>query len=123
MTDDGYLIYKSRTKEMIIRGGINIYPAEIERVLRNHPVILDCCVYGLPDERLGEEIGVWVKLRPGSEKITDNEIKDWAKERIAPFKIPKHVKFVEAFPVSATGKIQKFKITSQMIEELKLKKK
>ena len=124
MNQEGYLIYKSRIKEMIIRGGVNIYPAEIERLLRTHPNVLDCYVFGIPDERLGEELAAWIKLKPDCEKTTrEDEIKNFADQHIAAFKVPKFIRFVNSFPISATGKIQKFKMTQQMIDEFNLKKK
>ena len=119
MLENGYIVYKSRAKEMIIRGGVNIYPAEIERSLKNHPSILDCAVFGVPDARLGEEIAVWVKLKPGCESTSQEEILKFAGEHIAVFKVPKYVRFVTAFPISATGKIQKFKMSQTMAQELK----
>lgn len=118
MTDDGYFVFKSRIKEIIIRGGINIYPAEIERFLRTHPSVLDCSVFGLPDVRLGEVVTAWIKLKPGHETTSEDEIRQFAAQHIASFKIPSYFRFVDAFPVSATGKVQKFKMTQQMIAEL-----
>lgn len=122
MTDDGYLVYKTRAKEMVIRGGVNIYPAEIERFLRTHPSVLDCSVFGVPDERLGEELAVWIKLKPGCEATDETEIKKFANQHIAAFKIPRYIRFVDAFPISATGKIQKFKMSQKLGSELELKK-
>lgn len=119
MTDDGYLVYKSRIKEMINRGGINVYPAEIERLLRSHPSILDCCVFSMPDERLGEEIAAWVKLKPGCEAVSVKDVREFASQHIAAFKIPKYVRCVDGFPTSATGKVQKFKMTQLMSEFIK----
>jgi fatty-acyl-CoA synthase len=119
MTDDGYIVYKTRDKEMIIRGGINVYPAEIERTLRTHPSVFDCYVFSVPDERLGEEIAAWVKVKPGYERTSEKEIIEFAREHIAVFKIPKYVRFVDSFPISATGKVQKFKMTQKMIEEFR----
>ena len=119
MTDDGYIVYKTRAKEMIIRGGANVYPAEIERLFRTHKNILDCYVFGVPDERLGEEIAIGIKLKPGCESTTEKEIIDFANQHIASFKVPKYVRFVTAFPISATGKVQKFKMTQQMVEYFK----
>ena len=104
----------------MIRGGINIYPAEIESFLRTHPNILDCYVIGIPDERYGEELCVWIKMRPGHEKecLNTEDVKEFCKGNIAYFKVPKYVKIVEAFPISATAKIQKFKMVDQMKKEL-----
>ena len=120
MSQDGYLVYKSRVKEMVIRGGVNIYPAEIERLLRSHPSVLDCSVFGVPDPRLGEELAVWIKLKPGCEhKTSESDIKNFANQHIASFKVPKYIQFVNSFPISATGKIQKFKMTQRMVDDIK----
>lgn len=99
---------------------MNIYPPEIEKYLRTHPSIQDCYVFGVPDERLGEELCVWIKLNPNGEPITPEDVKEFCKGNIAHFKVPKHYKFVEAFPVSATAKVQKFKMLEQMQKELNL---
>lgn len=115
----GYIYFKSRAKEVIIRGGVNIYPAEVERFLRTHPDILDCYVVGVPDERVGEEVCVWIKLKPDT-NVSIEQIKEFCKGNIAHFKIPKFVKFVDSFPINATGKVQKFKMTEQMKKELNL---
>lgn len=120
MDEHKYTFYKSRIKELIIRGGTNIYPAEIEIFLRTHENVLDCYVVGLPDERLGEEICAWIKLKPNT-NVSIEDIKDFCKSQIAFYKIPKYIKFVDSFPISATGKCQKFKIQEQMCLELGLK--
>ena len=104
----------------MIRGGINIYPAEVETFLRTHPKILDCYVIGIPDERFGEELCVWIKLSVGETDMSREEVKEFCKGNIAHFKVPKYVKIVEAFPVSATAKVQKFKMIDQMKKELGL---
>ena len=106
---------------MVIRGGVNIYPPEVEKFLRTHPGILDCYVVGLPDERVGEELAVWIKRDPQAEKeITEEDMREFCKGNIAFFKVPRYVKFVDEFPVSATAKVQKFKIIDQMKKELNL---
>lgn len=121
MDEDGFLYFKSRQKEMVIRGGVNIYPPEVEKFLRTHPGILDCYVVGLPDERVGEELAVWIKRDPQAEKkITEEDMREFCKGNIAFFKVPRYVKFVDEFPVSATAKVQKFKIIDQMKKELNL---
>lgn len=119
MDEHGYLYFKSRAKEIVIRGGVNIYPAEVERFFRTHPNVLDCYVIGVPDKRFGEELCVWVKLKPGCE-LTEASLKEFCKDKIAYFKIPKYIKFVDSFPINATGKVQKFKMVEQMKQELKL---
>ncbi|CAF0973055.1 unnamed protein product [Brachionus calyciflorus] len=119
MDEHGYLYFKSRAKEIVIRGGVNIYPAEVERFLRTNEKVLECFVVGVPDERFGEELCAWVKLKSNNE-MNEKELKDFCKDKIAYFKIPKYVKFVDSFPINATGKVQKFKMVEQMKNELKL---
>jgi fatty-acyl-CoA synthase len=120
MDEQGYIYFKSRAKEIVIRGGVNIYPAEIEAFLRTNPRILDCYVVGVPDERFGEELCVWIKMRPGEKEMTKEEVKQFCQGNIAYFKVPKYVKIVDAFPISATAKVQKFKMIDQMKKELGL---
>jgi len=104
---------------MVIRGGENVYPREIEEYLYRHPKVEDVAVVGVPDPKFGEEICAWVKLKPG-ESATDDEIKDFCKGQIAHYKVPRYVRFVGEFPMTVTGKVQKFQIRDAMIEELKL---
>lgn len=120
MDEDGYVYFKSRAKELVIRGGVNIYPSEIEKYLRTHPDVVDCYVVGVPDERLGEELCVWIKMKPDAKGLDHEAVREFCKGQIAHFKIPKYVKIVDAFPVSATAKIQKFKMIDQMKIELNL---
>ena len=120
MDDDGYFYFKSRMKELVIRGGVNIYPSEIEKFLRTHPSISDCYVIGVPDERFGEELCVWIKLKPNVTALNDADIRQFCQGNIAYFKIPKYIKFVNEFPVSATAKVQKFKMIEIMKQELNL---
>jgi fatty-acyl-CoA synthase len=98
-----------RAKEMIIRGGENIYPREVEEFLFTHPKIAEVAVLGLPDARLGEIVLAWIRLADG-ETATDVEIRDFCKDRIAHFKIPQIIRFVDSFPATASGKVQKFRI-------------
>ena len=119
MDDEGYVNIVGRIKDMIIRGGENVYPREIEEFLYTHPQIQDVQVVGLPDEKYGEEIMAWVKLKPGA-TTTSEEVRDFCRGRIAHYKIPRYVKFVEAFPMTVTGKIQKFIMRNQSIQELGL---
>jgi fatty-acyl-CoA synthase len=119
MDDEGYLNIVGRIKDMIIRGGENIYPREIEEFLYSHPKISDVQVIGVPDLRYGEEIIAWVRLKPG-ESASEEEIRAFCKGQIAHFKIPRYVKFVEDFPMTVTGKIQKFLMRKQSIDELDL---
>ena len=119
MREDGNFRITGRLKEMIIRGGENIYPREIEEFLHEHPKVADVYVVGLPDERLGECVLAWVRLRPG-ETATEKEIREYCRGRIAHFKIPKFVRFVDEFPMTVTGKVQKFVIREKEIEMRKL---
>ena len=129
MDEEGYMFFKARSKELVIRGGVNIYPMEIETFLRTHPQILDVSVVGVPDERFDEELCAWVKLKPAealadvqAPKLTEASLKEFCKDKIAYFKVPKYVKFVNEFPMNNTGKVQKFKMQAQMIKELGLDK-
>ena len=117
--DEGYGNITGRIKDMVIRGGENIYPREIEEFLYRHPKVSDVTVVGVPDERYGEELCAWIILKPG-QSATAEDIKMFCYNQIARFKVPRHVKFVDAFPMTVTGKIQKFKIRDAMIAELKL---
>ncbi len=119
MDDEGYVNIVGRIKDMIIRGGENIYPREIEEFLYTHPKVSDVQVIGVPDERYGEEIVAWIKLKPG-ETADAEEIRAFCRGQIAHFKIPRYVKFVDSFPMTVTGKIQKFRMREQSIEELHL---
>jgi fatty-acyl-CoA synthase len=117
MDADGYCNIVGRIKDMVIRGGENVYPREIEEFLYRHPKIQDVQVFGVPDERYGEELCAWVKLRPG-ETLTAEEIRDYCRDQIAHYKVPRHIRFVDEFPMTVTGKIQKFIMREQMTAEL-----
>ncbi len=119
LDEDGYVNIVGRIKDMIIRGGENIYPREVEEFLYSHPDIADVQVIGVPSERYGEEVMAWVKLREGGSASAD-ELAAWCKGKIATYKIPRHWKFVDAFPMTVTGKVQKFKMREVAIEELGL---
>ncbi|TMC81555.1 MAG: AMP-binding protein [Chloroflexi bacterium] len=121
MDEDGYVNIVGRIKDMIIRGGENIYPREVEEFLYSHPDVADVQVIGVPSERYGEEVMAWVKLREGGAASGD-DLAAWCKGKIASFKIPRHWKFVDAFPMTVTGKVQKFKMREVAIEELGLGK-
>ena len=114
MRPDGAFHIAGRIKEMIIRGGENIYPREIEEFLHAHPKIADVYIVGLPDERMGETVLAWVKLKQG-ENAGEDEIRDFCRGRIAHFKVPQYIRFVDSFPMTVTGKIQKFRIREQEI--------
>ncbi|MFC3226226.1 AMP-binding protein [Marinibaculum pumilum] len=117
---EGYCNIVGRVKDMIIRGGENVYPREVEEFLYRHPKIADVQCFGVPDERFGEELCAWVVLKPG-ETADQEEIRDFCRGQIAHYKIPRYVKFVEAFPMTVTGKAQKFVMREQMTGELGLK--
>jgi len=119
MDEEGYLNIVGRIKDMIIRGGENVYPREIEEFLYTHPKISDVQIIGVPDPKYGEEIMAWVQLKAG-ESATTEEIREFCQGKIAHYKIPRYVKFVESFPMTVTGKIQKFVMRQQSIEELGL---
>ena len=118
MDSDGYLRITGRLKEMIIRGGENIYPAEIEEFLFTHPKIAQVAVFGVPDEFYGEVVMAWVQLHAG-ETATEEEIRHFCKSRIAHFKVPAHVWFVEEFPMTVTGKLQKFRMREIALDRMK----
>jgi fatty-acyl-CoA synthase len=121
MDEDGYVNIVGRIKDMIIRGGENVYPREVEEFLYTHPDIADVQVIGVPSEKYGEEVMAWVKLREGASPGGE-ELAAWCKGKIATYKIPRHWKFVDGFPMTVTGKIQKFKMRETAIEELGLEK-
>ncbi len=116
---DGYFKITGRSKDMIIRGGENVYPREIEEFLYTNPKVADVQVIGVPDPRFGEEIMAWVLLRAGHE-ATEEEIRDFCRGRIAHYKVPRYVKFVSEFPMTVTGKIQKYVMRDISIKELEL---
>ena len=118
MDENGYVKITGRRKEMIIRGGENIYPREIEDFIFTHPKVAEVAVFGIPDDFYGEQVVAWIELHM-SETATEDEIREFCKNNIAHFKIPKHIRFVEEFPMTVTGKLQKFKMREEMIKLLK----
>ena len=120
MDDAGYVNIVGRLKDMVIRGGENVYPREIEEFLYSHPKVQDVQVIGVPDQKYGEEICAWIKLREG-QTATPEEIREFCKGQIAHYKIPRYVEFVSDFPMTITGKIQKFVMREQTIGKLGLK--
>ncbi|SSB94729.1 fatty-acyl-CoA synthase [Pseudomonas sp. 43mfcvi1.1] len=120
MDEQGYVRIVGRNKDMIIRGGENVYPRELEEFFFTHPAVADVQVIGIPCSRYGEEIVAWIKFHPGH-SASEQELQAWCKERIAHFKTPRHFKFVEEFPMTVTGKIQKFRMREISIEELRKK--
>jgi fatty-acyl-CoA synthase len=120
MDDAGYVNIVGRSKDMIIRGGENVYPREIEEFLYTHADVSDVAVIGVPDDKYGEEIMAWVQLREGAGSSED-DLREFCKGKIAHYKVPRYVKFVDEFPMTITGKVQKFKMRETAIEELGLK--
>jgi fatty-acyl-CoA synthase len=119
LDSEGYCNIVGRIKDMVIRGGENIYPREIEEFLYRHPKIQDVQVIGVPDRKYGEELCAWVKLKAGVEASAD-EIRDFCEGQIAHYKIPRYVKFVDSFPMTVTGKIQKYLMREEMVRELRI---
>jgi fatty-acyl-CoA synthase len=120
LDEQGYCRIIGRSKDIVIRGGENISPREIEEFLYRHPSVRDVQVVGVPDDRFGEELCAWIVLQPGAEVGAD-DIRAFCRGQIAHFKIPRYIKFVDSFPTTATGKVQKFVIKAAMTEELGLR--
>ncbi len=119
MDQDGFVKITGRIKDMIIRGGENIYPREIEEFLYTHPEIQEVQVFGVLDDKYGEQVAAWIQLKEGS-NLTDNEIREFCSGQITHFKIPKYIKMVHEFPMTVTGKMQKFVMRDAFAEELGL---
>ena len=115
MDENGYVKITGRAKDMIIRGGENIYPREIEEFLYTHPDVSDAQVYGVPDEKYGEQVAAAVKKRPESD-LSEEDVKEYCREKIARYKVPRYVEFVEEYPMTASGKIQKYKLREAAVE-------
>jgi fatty-acyl-CoA synthase len=120
-TADGYYRITGRIKDMIIRGGENIYPREIEEYLHTHPAILDVQVVGLPDQQFGEEICAWVRLKPGA-TLTEDALKTYCRGQIAHFKVPRYIVFVDEYPQTVTGKVQKYRLRELGVDRFGLQK-
>jgi fatty-acyl-CoA synthase len=118
---NGYYRITGRIKDMVIRGGENIYPREIEEFLYTHPAVQDVSVVGVPDPKYIEELAAWIRLKPG-QAASEAEIRQFCGGNLAHYKVPKYIRFVSEFPQTVTGKIQKFKIREAMIAELGLDK-
>ncbi|WP_017574507.1 AMP-binding protein [Nocardiopsis kunsanensis] len=116
MDEDGYLAITGRIKDMVIRGGENIYPREVEEVLHTHPDILDAQVIGVPDDKYGEELMAWVRMREGAEAITLEALRDFCRTRVAHYKVPRYVHVVEEFPMTVTGKVRKVEMRERAVE-------
>jgi fatty-acyl-CoA synthase len=117
MDEAGYVRIVGRSKDMIIRGGENVYPREIEEFLYTYPGVADVQVVGIPDERYGEDIVAFVRPETGTQ-LDEDALREHCRERIAHYKVPRHVRFVAEFPMTVTGKVQKFKLRQQAIAEL-----
>ncbi len=120
MDDDGYLNITGRIKDMVIRGGENIYPREIEEFLYSHPDILDAQVIGVPDLRYGEELMAWIRMRPGATELTADTLREFCSGRLAHYKIPRYVRVVDEFPMTVTGKVRKVEMRERAVELLGL---
>jgi fatty-acyl-CoA synthase len=119
LDDEGFCNIVGRIKDMVIRGGENIYPREIEEFLYRHPKVLDVQVVGVPDKKYGEELCAWIIVREG-ERLTEDEVRAFCNGQIAHYKIPRYISFVDSFPMTVTGKIQKFQIREKMKQTLGL---
>jgi fatty-acyl-CoA synthase len=117
--NQGYCNIVGRVKDMVIRGGENLYPREIEEFLFRHPKVQSVQVFGVPDARYGEELCAWVTPKPGV-TLTELEIKDFCRDQIAQYKVPRYIRFVDEMPMTITGKVQKFVMRERMIAELGL---
>jgi fatty-acyl-CoA synthase len=120
MDDDGYVRITGRIKDMVIRGGENIYPREIEEFLYTHPDIEDVQVIGVPDEKYGEELCAWVRMRPDAEPLDADAVRAFATGKLAHYKIPRYVMVVEEFPMTVTGKVRKVEMREVSTRELGL---
>jgi fatty-acyl-CoA synthase len=120
MDEAGYLNIVGRIKDMVIRGGENIYPREVEEFLYTHPDIVDAQVIGVPDARYGEELMVWVKLRPGAPRLTAEAVREFCTGKLAHYKIPRYVHVVDEFPMTVTGKIRKVEMRERAVDLLSL---
>src|SRR5579872_5717872 len=120
MDADGYCNIVGRIKDMVIRGGENVFPREVEEFLYRHPKIQDVQVFGVPDQRYGEELCAWIKLRTG-ETLTADEVREFCRDQIAHYKVPRFIRFVDEFPMTVTGKMQKFIMRERMVAELGVK--
>ena len=120
MDEAGYVNIVGRIKDMIIRGGENVYPREVEEFLYTHPDILDAQVVGVPDEKYGEELVAWVRLKPGVPDLTADALRSFCSGRLAHYKIPRYVRVVDEFPMTVTGKVRKVEMRAESVKQLDL---
>ena len=120
MREDGYCNIVGRIKDMVIRGGENVYPREVEEFLYTHPDIVDAQVIGVPDEKYGEELMAWVRLRDGAEPVTAETLREFCTGKLAHYKIPRYIKIVDGFPMTVTGKVRKVEMREVSVQELGL---
>jgi fatty-acyl-CoA synthase len=121
MRDDGYVNIVGRLKDMIIRGGENVYPREVEEFLYTHPKVADVQVIGVPDVKYGEELCAWIRIREG-DTATVEEIRDFCRGQISTYKIPRYIRFTNEFPMTVTGKVQKYRMREISVAELGLER-
>ncbi len=117
MDEAGYCNIVGRIKDLVIRGGENVYPREVEEFLYRHPKIEEVQVFGVPDEKFGEELCAWIRPNAG-ESLTEDEVRAFCRDQIAHYKVPRYIRFVEDFPMTVTGKMQKFLMRERMVEEI-----
>jgi fatty-acyl-CoA synthase len=120
MGEDGYVEITGRIKDMVIRGGENIYPREIEEFLYTHPDIVDAQVIGVPDEKYGEELCAWIRMREGAEPLSAEAVREFATGKLAHYKIPRYVQIVDEFPMTVTGKVRKVEMRDKSVADLGL---
>ena len=118
MDEDGYLNIVGRIKDLVIRGGENVYPREVEEFLYAHPDIADVQVIGVPDAKYGEELMAWVVMRPGAEPLTAAVVREYCTGKLAHYKIPRYVHVVDGFPMTVTGKVRKVEMRERSVEIL-----
>jgi fatty-acyl-CoA synthase len=116
MDADGYVRIVGRLKDMIIRGGENVYPREVEEFLYTHPAVQEAHVFGVPDRKFGEQVCAWIRVRAGH-ALGEEDVRAYCKDRIAHFKVPRYIRFVDTVPMTVTGKPQKFKMREAMEKE------
>jgi len=121
LEEDGYARIVGRIKELVIRGGENIAPKEVEDIISTHPNVLEAAVYGVPDERMGEELAAAIRLRDPTKPLAADDMKAFLKGKIAHFKIPRYLEVMDDFPKNASGKVQKFKLCDEFVNKLNSK--